>query len=155
MKTQLSPRKINTFLFFKLPSAYWCGVRAEKISEDHCRTRVKYNWFTKNPFKSLYFAVQAMAAELSTGSLVMQAIRQTKAPVSMLVVSQKASFLKKAKGKIYFVCKEGNLIKNRVTKAVQNKEPQRFWLEVKGIDQAGDTVAVFEFEWSIKLKSKN
>ncbi len=154
MKTQLSPCKINTFLFFKLPSAYWCGVRAKEISATHCKTRVKYNWFTKNPFKSLYFAVQAMAAELTTGSLVMQAIQETQASVSMLVTGQKANFFKKATGTIHFICNEGSFIKERINKAVQNNEVQRFWLEVNGVDDQGDRVATFSFEWSVKLKSK-
>ncbi|TQD39430.1 DUF4442 domain-containing protein [Haloflavibacter putidus] len=155
MKTQLNPRKINTFLFFKLPSAFWCGVRVKEISTKHCKVGVKYSWFTKNPFKSLYFAVQAMAAELTTGSLVMQAIQETQASVSMLVVGQKASFFKKATGKVYFVCNKGSFIKECINKTVQNNEAQRFWLEVNGVDKQGDTVATFSFEWSVKLKSKN
>ena len=32
---------------------------------------VKHRWINQNPFNSMYFAVQAMAAELSTGALVM------------------------------------------------------------------------------------
>jgi hypothetical protein len=32
---------------------------------------VKHRWINQNPFNSMYFAVQAMAAELATGALVM------------------------------------------------------------------------------------
>ncbi len=66
---EVSSQKLNSFLMFKLPSAWLCGVRVEKIDANHCETRVKHRWINQNPFNSLYFAVQAMAAELSTGAL--------------------------------------------------------------------------------------
>ncbi|HBK82394.1 MAG TPA: thioesterase, partial [Flavobacterium sp.] len=67
-----TPFKLNVYLFFKLPSAFWCGVRAESISYTTCQSSVKYKWFNQNPFGSIYFAVLAMAAEFTTGVLVMQ-----------------------------------------------------------------------------------
>ena len=72
------PSKFNTFLFFKLPSAFICGVRVKAINEKHCVVSVKHRWINQNPFNSMYFAVQAMAAELSTGALVIKAIRESK-----------------------------------------------------------------------------
>ena len=68
---EFTPLKLNFFLFFKLPSAFWSGVRVKSISKEQCIVTVKHRWFNQNPFKSLYFAVQAMAAELTTGALVM------------------------------------------------------------------------------------
>ena len=70
-----SSAKINTFLFFKLPAAFWCGVRVKNLNNDACEVAVRHRWINQNPFNSMYFAVQAMAAELSTGALVMQSIQ--------------------------------------------------------------------------------
>ena len=67
---EYSPSKLNTFLFLKLPSAFWSGVRVKSISIEKCVVTVKHRWFNQNPFNSMYFAVQAMAAELTTGALV-------------------------------------------------------------------------------------
>jgi hypothetical protein len=36
----------------------------------------KHRWINQNPFNSMYFAVQAMAAELATGALVMFQIQK-------------------------------------------------------------------------------
>ena len=69
---------INNFLFFKLPSVWWCGIRVKEISSKSCRANVRLGWFNKNPFKSLFWAVQGMAAELTTGMLIMQAITSSK-----------------------------------------------------------------------------
>ena len=76
--------KLNTFLFLKLPAAFWSGVRVKSISKQQCEATVKHRWFNQNPFNSMYFAVQAMAAELTTGALVMMQIKNSKKKISML-----------------------------------------------------------------------
>ncbi|HAV55307.1 MAG TPA: thioesterase, partial [Aequorivita sp.] len=87
---KLSPSKINTFLLFKLPSAYFTGVRVKSISETTCITTVKHRWINQNPFKSIFWAVQGMAAELSTGAMVMAKIKESNKNISMLVANNRA-----------------------------------------------------------------
>lgn len=149
---KLSPSKINTFLLFNLPSAYFTGVRVKSISENSCVTTVKHRWINQNPFKSMFWAVQGMAAELSTGALVMWAIKESNKNISMLVASNKATFSKKAKGKISFNCNDGQLIKTAIETAVISGEGQTCWMKSHGIDSAGDLVSTFEFEWTVKIK---
>jgi hypothetical protein len=76
-------------------------VRLKEISEIRAVTTVKYGWKNQNPFQSMYFAVQAMAAELSTGALVMSKIHQSGKKISMLVANNNSSFTKKATGRIF------------------------------------------------------
>jgi hypothetical protein len=150
----ISPRQINTFTFFKLPSCWFSGVRCSKIYAEKCIVKVTHNWFNKNPFESLYFAVQSMAAELSTGALVMYYIKRYDVSMSMLVVSNEATFSKKATDKIVFTCTDGPLIKAAIKKAITTREPQTLWMESKGLNQTGEEVSNFRFEWSLKLKKK-
>ena len=96
---EFTPAKLNLFTFFKLPSAFWSGVRVKSISPEVCEVTVKHRWFNQNPFNSMYFAVQAMAAELTTGALVMQEIKKNDAKISMLVSNCKSTFTKKATGR--------------------------------------------------------
>lgn len=100
----------------------------------------------------MYFAVQAMAAELSTGALVMAAINESGARVSMLVVNNEASFTKKATGKITFTCSNGIAIKETILKSIQTGEGQTLWMTAQGVDQSGDVVSTFKFEWTVKPK---
>ena len=65
------PFKFRIFLLSKLPSAYFAGVRIREVDEKRCVVTVPYKWFTKNPFRSTYFACLGMAAEMSTGALCM------------------------------------------------------------------------------------
>lgn len=147
-----TPSKLNTFLFFKLPSAYWSGVRLNKISTDSCTVSVKHRWINQNPFKSMYFAVQAMAAELSTGALVMYAIKNSGKKISMLVANNKATFTKKARGRITFTCNDGHLIAEAIGRTIANGEGQTFWMTSIGRDEKGDIVSEMQFEWSVRVK---
>src|SRR6476620_4960869 len=112
---QVTARKINLFLFVKLPSAFICGVRVDEINEASCKTAVRHRWINQNPFNSIYFAVQAMAAELSTGALLVLKIKQSKQNISMLVTATKSVFTKKAVGKISFLCQDGTVISDAIS----------------------------------------
>lgn len=150
---KLSPNKLNSFLMFKLPSAYLCGVRVKAISENSCEVTVKHRWINQNPFNSMFWAVQGMAAELTTGALMMMKIRQSGKKISMLVANNKATFTKKATGKIRFVCNEGHLIDVAIEKAIATGEGQTIWMQSIGVNSEGVEVSTFNFEWTIKLKS--
>jgi len=145
---------INTFILFKLPSAYFSGVRVKSISETTCTTSVKHRWINQNPFKSMFWAVQGMAAELSTGVLVLSFIKESGKPVSMLVANNKATFSKKATGRITFKCEDGAKIKETIEKTIKTGEGQTCWMYSKGIDTGGNIVSEFAFEWTVKLKIK-
>jgi len=149
-----TPRKLNLFLLFKLPSAYLTGVRAKSIDAQTCVIVVKHRWINQNPFKSMFWAVQGMAAELATGALIMMKLQAANKNVSMLVIKNNARFSKKAKGVITFTCDQGNLVDETLQKAIKTGEGQTVVLTANGIDLAGDEVASFDFEWSLKLKQK-
>ena len=150
MKYKIS--SINTFLFFKLPSVWWCGIRVREISKVSCSANVRLGWFNKNPFKSLFWAVQGMAAELTTGILMMQAITASKKNISMLVLNNKANFSKKAKGLIRFNCNQGKKINESINRLLETKKSKTVWVKSHGKDESGDIVSSFDFEWTIMLK---
>ena len=145
----------NTFLFYKLPSAWWCGVRLSHIDEAMAVTTVKYRWINQNPFKSMFWAVQGMAAELSTGALVIDKIRISGKDIAMLLIATRAQFSKKATGRITFTCEDGALVDTMLERAVAvGREGHSFWMESVGRNQDGLEVARFEFEWSVKVRSR-
>ncbi len=149
---EFTPFRINLYTFFNLPSAWWCGVRVNEISNKYCSTKVNLNWINKNPFKSIFWAIQGMAAELSTGVLIMQASKSFKCDISMLVINNKATFTKKAKGQIFFSCDNGEAVDKTFTKLLKTNKSQTLLLQAKGIDKEGDIVSTFDFEWTLLLK---
>ncbi len=142
------------FLLKSLPLAYIAGVRIKKLTNEIAITTVKYKWLTQNPFKSMYFGCQAMAAEMSTGILVMNYTYLAKPGISMLVVGNSAVFMKKATGKITFTCDQGNYVIESITKSKQTGEGVVFDLKSVGKDEQGDIVSEFTFTWSLKAKAK-
>ena len=150
---EFSPSKLNAFLFFKLPSAFWSGVRVKAITSEKCVVTVKHRWINQNPFKSMYFAVQAMAAELTTGALVMYQIKKSGKKISMSVANNKANFTKKATGRITFTCNDGHLIEEAIKKTISTGEGQTFWMKSIGKDEKGDQVSELDFEWSVRIKN--
>ena len=147
--------QFNKFLFFKLPAAWWCGVRLRHMDSKRAEVTVKYRWINQNPFKSMFWAVQGMAAELSTGAMVIDQIRQGGEPVSMLVASNKAVFTKKARGLIRFICEDGYLIREALEHTIQTGEGKTFWMKSVGTNEGGQEVATFHFEWTVKKKVKS
>lgn len=148
----LTPKGINTFIFFNLPSAWWTGVRVVKITSSYCEVKVRLKWINKNPFKSMFWAIQGMAAELSTGVLLMKEAKDLGIKISMLVINNKANFTKKATGKLVYSCRPSNLIRSTFQNLLKTKNPQTLWLQSEGTDEKGDTVSTFDFEWTLLLK---
>lgn len=148
----MTTSKINMFLFFKLPSAFLCGVRARYLDDIKCIVTVKHRWINQNPFKSLFWAVQGMAAELSTGALVMKKIKASGKNVSMLVTANSANYFKKATGKIIFECNDGKGIDEVIKNTITTGEGQTITLYSIGKNKEGIEVSKFAFEWSLKLR---
>jgi len=149
---EFTPKKLNLYLLKSLPSAYFCGVRVTAISKKQCIVKVKHKWFNQNPFNSMYFAVQNMAAELTTGALMMQSIKHSNKKISMLVLNQKSKFTKKATGLITFKCTQGDLIENKIKEAIESKDGVTLWVRSEGFDEKGDKVGEYDFEWTLKAK---
>jgi hypothetical protein len=149
----ITPSKLNTFTLFNLPAAYFCGVRTKFIDTYKCVVTVKHRWINQNPFKSMFWAVQGMAAEFSTGALMMIKIKESGKQVSMLVTSNSATFTKKATGRITFTCIDGNLIDVALQKAIETGEGQTIRMTSVGVNEEAIEVSRFIFEWSMKVKS--
>mgnify|MGYP001438444336 CR=1 FL=1 len=142
----------NIYTFFKLPSAWWSGVRVTKIDDLEAEVSLKHQWVNQNPFGSIFWAVQGMAAELSTAIFLMKTIKKSKKSVSMLVLKNSAVFRKKAKGLVKFNCSQGKAAATAVENAISTGVPASISLKSVGRDSSGDVVSEFEFEWSLKSK---
>jgi len=147
-----SPMKFGFFLFSKLPSAYFSGVRVKEFSYKKAIVTVPYKWFSQNPFKSLYFACQAMAAEMSTGLLAMLHVYGRKPAVSMLVVKIEGEFVKKGVTVVGFDCKDGEAMELAIEEAVFSGDPVQFTARSIGTNEAGEVVSEFKITWSFKVK---
>ena len=148
------PVKFRLFLLFKLPAAFFSGVRIKEIDETRCVVTIPYKWFSQNPFRSTYFACLAMAAEMTTGSLGLMYTNKKQPPVSMLVVKLEAVYFKKATGLTIFTCSDGGKIKATIEKAMTTGEGESFTATSHGINEQGEKIADFFITWSFKKRAQ-
>jgi len=153
-KTFANSWKFKFFMLLKLPAAFFTGLSIKELEEGKSMITVPYKWFNKNPFKSMYFGTQSMAAEMSSGILAIAQIYKRKPVVSMLVVGMEAKFHKKATDRTDFTCNDGAAIANAVEQAVITGEGQTLVCYSVGKSQAGEMVSEFWFTWSFKSKKK-
>ena len=144
--------QLHLFLFLKIPISWIAGVRLKEMNDEICVTKVKFGWLNQNPFNSMFWAVQGMAAEFSTGFLCAEKIRKSGKKISMLVVHNQAEFTKKAVGRVTFSCLQGKELDAVLQKAIETGEGQTLTLFSEGKDQKGDVVSKFAFTWSFKVK---
>ena len=147
----LSPTKLRLFMMRKLPMAWLAGLRLTQLSPESATVTIRYKYLTQNPFRSLYFACLAMAAEFASGIQGMMQV-QAGGPVSMLVTGIQGDFTKKAVGLIAFTCPDGPLIAQAVAESRATGEGRTVVCTSTGVDEAGDVVAVFKLTWSFRAK---
>ncbi len=152
-------KMLNPFLFWlytfgNVPAGWIAGMRLKELTPEKGVTTVPFKWLNKNPFKSIYFAVQSMAAELSTASIALLAINDRSPSVATIIVDLKAEFPKRAIGRTTFLCEDGEKIFQAVEKAIETGEPQTITAKTTGTLADGTIVSVFYFTWSFKQRSK-
>jgi acyl-coenzyme A thioesterase PaaI-like protein len=147
----LNPGKLRLFMLRRLPLAWLAGLRLVALTPEAATVTIRYKYLTQNPFRSIYFAALAMAAELASG---IQAMLHTQGigAVSMLVVGLQADFTKKAVGLIAFTCSDGAAIAQAIADSRATGDGRTVVCTSTGRDEASDIVAVFRVTWSFKAK---
>ncbi len=153
-KEILKPFRLKLFFLRRMPLGLFAKLRVDNIDDKGAVVSLPFNSLNKNPFKSLYFGAQAMAAELSTGVLAMDAVLSSGQNISMLVFEMQAGFTKKAVTRVRFECNQGEEIKSAVDKCIQTKEGVVVKVKTTGRDTSGDIVSEFFYTWTFKLKTK-
>ena len=148
------PVKARLFLFLKLPSAFFSGVRIRQANEEECKVTVPFKWFSQNPFRSTYFACLSMAGEMSTGALAMSHVYKRQPAISMLVTHTEGLYFKKATEVTTFVCRDGRAIKETIERAIATGEAQTIVARSEGTNKKGEPVATFLITWSFKVKNR-
>lgn len=153
-KLVLNPISFKAGLFAKLPLAGVADCRMTELTETTCKITVPYRFLNKNPFDTTYWAVLGMAAEMAGGALLLMYIHKSNPSISTFVTGLSSKFIKTATGLTTFVCEEGEMIRERVQKAIQTGEPDAFNVKSIGYDKYGNITSEFTFEWSIKARKK-
>lgn len=140
------------FSFQNLPILWFSGVSVHEVSERSVSVKLPYRWSTKNPFRSVYFAAQAAAAEISTGLPFFFPV-QHYGNISMLVKGMRAEFKKKARTDLIFECDQAQEIAEFVSRVFESGEGEELEVRSVGRDQENDIVSEFYFIWTLKRRN--
>ncbi|HRI62511.1 MAG TPA: DUF4442 domain-containing protein, partial [Saprospiraceae bacterium] len=151
--TTITPWKMRLYLLWKLPAAWFMGIRVRSCDGARAVVRLPYGWRSQNPFRSTYFAAQCAAGEMSTGVLALTHLRD-KPPVSMLVTRVEAEFLKKASETLLFTCEDGEAMEAAILKTIESGEAQVFRAASVGRLPDGTEASRVWITWSFKRKNK-
>jgi hypothetical protein len=150
----LSRVATTLWMWKTLPLAAFAGLRVVQLDKTGCSVRLPGGWRTQNPFRSTYFAAQAMAAEMSTGAPALVLLADAPTSVAMLVVGLRATYTKKIVGPSVFAFDDLPGLRATIEAAAISDEPQVFVARSVGRDRAGDVAAEFEITWSFKRRSR-
>lgn len=144
--------KFRLAMLKMLPMGYLCGMHIKELNDKRCEVAVKYKWLNKNPFASTFWAVLGMAAEMSSGAMVMLYTYRQKPSIATIITHQTATFVKKAVGTTTFVCEYGPQIEAAVRKTIATGEGVEVICPMTGYNDKGEVVAEFTFTWSMKAR---
>lgn len=148
----LSPFGFRIFLWKQLPLAAFSGLSLRSLDEGGCTVLLPGGWRTQNPFRSTYFAAQAMAAEMSTGAPALVLVQGSEAKVSLLVTEVRARYTRKIVGESQFTFREIGEMADTVERAAQTGEPATYLARSIGRNQTGEVASEFEVTWSFKRR---
>ena len=148
----LSPFGFRIFLWKQLPLAAFSGLSLRSLDEGGCTVILPGGWRTQNPFRSTYFAAQAMAAEMSTGAPALVLVQGSEAKVSLLVTEVRARYTRKIAGESQFTFREIGEMADTVDRAAQTGEAATCVARSIGRNQTGEVASEFEVTWSFKRR---
>jgi len=147
-KSLLGPVTFRLFSLISMPTARFAGLRMDRLDESSCVTSIPGGWRSQNPFKTMYWAVQGMGAELATGAAPFAMSRAMPEKLRMFVVGTEASFTKRAKGRISFTCEDVSAARKAIELSASTGESVECDMRSIGTDSSGDIVSEWVFKWN-------
>jgi len=147
---------MRLFGWLKIPLLASVRPSVIELSETRCVIRIPLRRWTRNHLGSMYFGALAIGADCAGGLLAMDQIQRSGAKVSLVFKAFQATFLKRPESDVYFMCEEGEAIRDQVRRAIESEEritePMRIQAAVKASDGSFEPVAEFVLELSLKRK---
>tara|TARA_B100001175_G_scaffold116692_1_gene99023 strand:- start:604 stop:1104 length:501 start_codon:yes stop_codon:yes gene_type:complete len=147
--------RFRFFTVLTMPAAWFAGLRLDNIDDHACGTSLPGGWRTQNPFKTMYWAVQGMGAELATGAVPFAISRSMSEKLRMFVVGTEAKFVKRAKGRIKFTCDEAMKAREAIEESMKTGEPIEIDLRSVGRDDSGEVVSEWIFRWNFLVLERS
>ena len=149
----LKPWNFRAYLWRTLPLAACAGLSLRQLDESACAVGLPGGWRTQNPFRSTYFAAQAMAAEMSTGAPAMILVQGAPASIAMILRGIEAVFTKRIQGPSVFTFDDVAGMHAVIARAASSGESESYTGLSVGRGPDGAPASEFRVTWSFKRRS--
>jgi len=149
----LKPWNFRAYLWRKLPLAACAGLSLRQLDESACAVGLPGGWRTQNPFRSTYFAAQAMAAEMSTGAPAMILVQGAPASIALILRGIEAVFTKRIQGPSVFTFDDVAGMHAVIARAASSGESESYTGLSIGRGPDGAPASEFRVTWSFKRRS--
>lgn len=140
----------------KVPMIGYVKPKILQISEQELLVKIHYRRRTKNHLNSMYFGVLAVGADVTGGLLAVYFANAMREKISLVFKSFHADFIKRPETDVYFVCQQGEKIKNMILQAKKSQERVNEMIKIDGYtnyqSENAEKVVTFDLELSIKVK---
>ena len=136
---------------FKIPMIGYLRPRLMELTDYHVLVRIKCRRRSKNHLNSMYFGALAVGADISAGIHAFYFAKKHNLKVSFAFKSMHVEFLKRAETDVTFACEQGRLIEEIVLESHQTHTRINRQIEVRALNTAGELVATFVMEISVKV----
>lgn len=140
------------FMAAKMPLGLAAGLRVDSVDRTSCVVSLPGGWRTQNPFGSMYWAAQGMAAEMATGVQGYALTNAAPVPVRMILSGCEGRFSRMCKGRGRFVFDQGARVEEAILATMASGETVTCATDVVGYDPAGQEVSRWVFTWSFRAR---
>ena len=137
-------------LWTQMPLLAMAGPRVRRLDEEACEIELPFGWRTRNIFGTMYFGASLMAAEATTGGLVLYRDALEVAETSFIVTGVSADFVDKAESAVTFRCDQGAEVAAAFEEAKGSSERFERSYEVVGRREDGVETARVSVRWSFR-----
>jgi hypothetical protein len=148
----LSRWGFRAYLLARLPLAAFAGLRLRRLDDQACTVELPGGWRTRNPFRSTYFAAQAMAAELSTGAPALVLTRGSGRSIALILTGLTATFTKKVTGPALFAFEDVAGLRAVIDGVAAQGGSASYTGRSTGRTADGAVAAEFAITWSFKRR---
>ena len=147
-----SPVAMFGFSLWSMPLAVFTGLRVEELTEARCVVSLPFGWRTQNPFRSMHWAAQGIAAELATALHASASIRAAPVPVRMILARSEAQFTRMCRGRARYVFEQVGAVREALERTLASGASVNVATHVTGYDPDGEVISTWVFEWSFRAR---
>lgn len=147
--------QLRLWSLFKVPMLSRVRPKVVEMTDERVIISVPLLRRNRNHLDSMYFGVLACGADLAGGMLAMRRIWISGKPISLIFKNFNAKFLKRPEANTHFVCEDGKVIDQLVTRTLKSGKREETIVRVRALcpDTFGEEpVATFELTLSLKLQ---